>query len=483
MPSASRSLAALAALAAVTAAQRASAHCMVGPRTIAMTLAIETPCVVDDFMPMVMGTKNADYTRELDVQMQWSKRITADFGVTLAGAFTRMWMPDNLAIMPMDMHELHMPMPAMDMSMGGADMGMHHMPPMLMWMPMYMRPMEMTGWQNLRTTFKYQLVTDKRSEFVLSAGLLVDWGGTGDRQSGAPRYTTLNPMLFFGKGFGDLPESLAFARPFAITGQFGIRLPTWSRTLSISDTGMSPVAANMTGMWNMIMDMSCLPMSSPFTFDTPMNMRSVNSCRHAPTFVYGASLQYDFSYGGKGEAGLLKGLIPIVEAQFRTPTSGTSSTSWPPFTGVIVYPSVQGFNTAATSAVTVGTINPGLIYMHDAWQIGAEAIVPINRQSGKGLGWMVSLDFYLHKIFPDTLGRPLFGEDPHADHDHGHEGHDREGHDHDDHAGHDHDHDDRAHGEGHSHDHGAREGAHARNGRQPRVSRASSGNEHAGHSH
>jgi hypothetical protein len=462
-----RFLAGLATLAALCPAQRAFAHCMIGPRHIAMTLAIDTPCVTDDFMPMAMGTKNGDHTREFDVPMQWSKRITADFGVTLSAAWTRMWMPQSVALMPMDMHEHHMSTPAMDMGMGGMH-GMSHMQSAMMWMPMYMRSMEMTGWQNLRTTFKYQFLTDKSAELVLSAGLLVDWGGTGDRASGAPRYTTLNPMLWLGKGLGDLPDELAFARPVAVTAQFGVRLPTWSRTVSVSDTGMSPVGADMSGMWNMVTDMSCLDMPSPFTFGAHMNMTSVNQCRHSPTFVYGASIQYDFAYGRKDDAGILKGLIPLVEAQFRTPTSGVASTSWPSFRGVLVYPGVQAFDTTAISAVTVGTINPGLIYMKDSWQIGAEAIIPINRYSGRSVGWMVSLDFYLNKIFPDTLGRPLFGDDPHADHDH--------------------DHGDHSPGSEHAHDHGAHEGTHAQRAHlghqsRPSAGASSQGAAHAGHVH
>lgn len=409
-------LVAAATLAALSATRTASAHCVVGDRTIPMTLAIDTPCVVDDFMPMAMGTKNGDHTREIDVPLQFSKRITEKFGVTLAATWARMWMPDNLStmIMPMDM--------PMDMA------GMTPMP-MLMPMPMYMPAMNMSGWQNLQTTFKYQLVTESKAEFVLSAGLTVDWGGVGNRSVGAPRFTTLIPTLWFGKGFGDFPEAWGWARAFALTGQFGLRAPTWSRTSAISDSGMSPAGADMSGMIGSVMDMSCMNMPTPFTFGMNMNMTSVNDCRHPATFVYGASLQYNFSYLKRLGIDLnlpsfMNQLTPLVEAQFRTPLANTLTRSVPPYYGVELAPNLRPFSSSTTAAATVGTINPGLIWAGDSFQIGAEAIIPINRQSGRGLGWMVSIDFYLHRLFPDSLGRPLLSlaDESDGDHEHDHHG-------------------------------------------------------------
>ena len=55
---------------------------------------------------------------------------------------------------------------------------------------------------------------------------------------------------------------------------------------------------------------------------------------------------------------------------------------------------------------TTGTINPGVIYVGDKFQIAGEAIIPVNRASGAG--GMGQLHFYLDDIFPNTYGRPLF---------------------------------------------------------------------------
>ncbi|MBG0808579.1 hypothetical protein IY145_04245 [Methylosinus sp. H3A] len=486
MTSARHGLAAAAGLAALLATRGAAAHCMIGPRMIPMTITIDTPCVMDDFMPMAMGTRNGDHTRELDVPLMFSKRITKDFGVTLAGTWSRMWMPENQSYMAM----------IMDMPMMGMTM------PMLMPMGMYMPGMNMSGWQNLQTTFKYQLVTDKKSEFVLSAGLFVDWGGVGNRSTGAPGFTTLAPTIWLGKGFGDLPEEFGWARALAATGQFGLRIPTWRRTLAYSLSGMSPAGADMSGMLNSVMDMSCMTMPAPLTFDMAMLMPSIDECRHSPTFAYGASLQYSFSYLKKklkvdlGVPDFVYELNPIVEVQFRTPLSGVRSTSIPPYYGVEINPNQRTFATSPTSASTVGTINPGLIWMGDKMQIGAEAIIPINRQSGRAVGWMASIDFSLQRLFPDTLGKPLIQSAGEEEEDHDHGDHDH-GDDHD-HGGHDHDHDHGDHGHGHDHErhhggqtqshghaqsagshHGHGHGAHLGQG----ASEAGSKSDHAGHEH
>ena len=41
--------------------------------------------------------------------------------------------------------------------------------------------------------------------------------------------------------------------------------------------------------------------------------------------------------------------------------------------------------------------------------VGIEAIVPINRASGTGVGVLAQLHLYLDDMFPTTIGKPLFG--------------------------------------------------------------------------
>lgn len=41
-------------------------------------------------------------------------------------------------------------------------------------------------------------------------------------------------------------------------------------------------------------------------------------------------------------------------------------------------------------------------------QVAIEALIPVIRQSGNGIGVIGQLHFFLDDIFPNTLGRPIF---------------------------------------------------------------------------
>ena len=115
--------------------------------------------------------------------------------------------------------------------------------------------------------------------------------------------------------------------------------------------------------------------------------------RHPQFLTYGFSLQYSMPYLKSSVVDLqlpdfFNHLIPIVEGSFQTPVA----------------------NNFGTGIGTTGTINPGVIWVGNTFQVGVEALVPINRASGSGVGVMAQLHFYLDDIFPTTIGRPLFGQ-------------------------------------------------------------------------
>ena len=64
---------------------------------------------------------------------------------------------------------------------------------------------------------------------------------------------------------------------------------------------------------------------------------------------------------------------------------------------------------ADSGTVTTGTINPGFIWVADGYQIGDEALIPVNRQSGTSVGAIAQLHFFLDDIFPNSIGLPIFG--------------------------------------------------------------------------
>ena len=104
-------------------------------------------------------------------------------------------------------------------------------------------------------------------------------------------------------------------------------------------------------------------------------------------FTVQYSLPYYNSHVGEISGDFLKHLIPITEVTFSKPIS----------------------NFAPGTNVTTGTIQPGVIYSADKWQFALEAIFPLNKASGRGVGAIGELHFYFDDIFPHTLGRPIFG--------------------------------------------------------------------------
>jgi hypothetical protein len=209
---------------------------------------------------------------------------------------------------------------------------------------------KMAGFGDLETTLQYQLLKNDNHELAMLLGLIVDWGGTGASNSGiGTPYSLLTPTYYFGKGFGDLPEEAGGLRAFAVTGQIGYQFPTTS--YEVAQGAYIP-----------------------------------------QVLVYGGSIQYSMPYL-KSEVqdyqlpDFINHLIPIVEAQFATPAA----------------------NNYGNSPVTTGTINPGAIYVSTYYQVGLEAVIPVNRASGTGVGFLGQLHLYLDDMFPHTIGQPLLG--------------------------------------------------------------------------
>ncbi|KIG01763.1 hypothetical protein [Caballeronia concitans] len=81
------------------------------------------------------------------------------------------------------------------------------------------------GFDNFEVGLKYLLYVNEAHEFMTSVGVNAELGGTGSRAI-ADNFSTISPTLFVGKGMGDLPDSLAWLRPVAITGEAGPALTT-----------------------------------------------------------------------------------------------------------------------------------------------------------------------------------------------------------------------------------------------------------------
>ena len=74
---------------------------------------------------------------------------------------------------------------------------------------------EASGFGNLELGAKYQFFTSAEHEAILSLGAEVEIGGTGQQRVDADSFSTWTPAFFFGKGLGDLPDTLSLLRPAA----------------------------------------------------------------------------------------------------------------------------------------------------------------------------------------------------------------------------------------------------------------------------
>src|SRR6185436_9537069 len=78
---------------------------------------------------------------------------------------------------------------------------------------------------------QYHLYVNPEHQFIFTVGGTAAIGGTGSSQV-ANSFSTLTPTAYIGKGFGDLPDSMAWLRPVNVTANVGVALPTQSTTLS-----------------------------------------------------------------------------------------------------------------------------------------------------------------------------------------------------------------------------------------------------------
>jgi hypothetical protein len=307
-----RRITALLGLAAVVlAAPAAEAHGLIGKRFFPATLGVDDPFVADELsLPTITHIKvpGDTPTRETDISAEVSKRLSPDFGFSLAATY-KILDADQAPVLK--------------------------------------------GFDNMEVSLKYVFFKDAEHETLLSIGLSWDVGGTGSKKVGAESFDTVTPTFFFGKGFGDLPDALEFARPLALTGSFGIGIPTRHANVNkvVEDDGS-------------------------ISFD-----REVNPSVAQWGFTVQYNLQYMQSY--VRDIGLgwpLNRMIPLVEFVMQTPLDSTTQ-----------------------AGRTTGTIQPGIIWFGRYVQIGVEAVIPVNERSGKNVGVVGQLHFYLDDILPQVF--------------------------------------------------------------------------------
>jgi hypothetical protein len=104
---------------------------------------------------------------------------------------------------------------------------------------------------------------------------------------------------------------------------------------------------------------------------------------------WGVAIEYSMPYLQQhvSDIGLpapIKNIIPLVEFSMETPENRG------PF------------------GPTTGTVNPGVLWEARMFQIGAEAMIPVNGRTGPHVGAVVQLQLFIDDIFPAVFGHPLF---------------------------------------------------------------------------
>jgi hypothetical protein len=179
-------------------AESALAHGFAGKRFFPATLATDDPFVADELsLPTVSRRRTEDdgsASFDTSVAVDFSKRVTNDFGVGFGATWLRFEPRDGTRVQ---------------------------------------------GFDNFALNAKYQFYKSDLHETILSVGVDADLGGTGSRRVGAESFSTITPAVFAGRGLGDLPEELRFLRPVAVTGSIGIAVPTRSSSTVVDDDGNS----------------------------------------------------------------------------------------------------------------------------------------------------------------------------------------------------------------------------------------------------
>lgn len=94
------------------------------------------------------------------------------------------------------------------------------------------------GFDNFGVGLKYLMYVNAPHEFMTSVGVHTELGGTGSHAI-ANSFSTISPTIYVGKGMGDLPASLAYLRPVAITAEAGPSLTTGAGQPNSFDYGFT----------------------------------------------------------------------------------------------------------------------------------------------------------------------------------------------------------------------------------------------------
>lgn len=214
----------------------ASAHAIAGNRVFPATMAVDDPGVGDE-LNLEFGhakslTDDGDEQNINTTSVEWDKLITPHVAVSVVGTYVDINAPND----------------------GSA-----------------------RGFDNFAIGVKYRFYVNETHEFMASVGAVAELGGTGARSIADP-HSAITPTLYVGKGFGDLPDSLKYLKPLAITGTLGPRL-TMNRADPNSLSWGVTVQYSLPYLQNVVRDVG---LNAPFNNLIPVVEFPMSTCTSGP---------------------------------------------------------------------------------------------------------------------------------------------------------------------------------------------------------
>lgn len=195
------------------------------------------------------------------------------------------------------------------------------------------------GFNNPEFSLIYSMFKNPDHEYVASTALHVSPGGIG-KQGIREEMSHVEPALMFGKGLGDLPDSLGFLRPIGIVGQVSVELP-WGHSNDPAELA------------------SVLHYGLVVEYSIP----------YLQSFVKDIGIPWPFSK-----------MFPIAELTYSEPISGPDA------------------HHGAT-----GYVNPGVVWAGKFVELGLEAKIPLNDRTGKNTGVVGLVHFFLDDMMPGVF--------------------------------------------------------------------------------
>jgi hypothetical protein len=271
----------------------ASAHGFVGDYFFPPTITTDDPFAVDEFPFPTISWFKAGGVATTDIGFEFDKEIFPKFALSFAGDYL-FQEPDGQS--------------------------------------------GTSGWNDFVAGAKYQLWENPDHQAIFSVGGLWQIGRSGSSEVGADRANVFTPTIYYGKAFGDLPDSLNYAKPLAVTGTLGVDMPT----------------------------------------------------RYEPNNLqWGFAVEYSLPYLQQqvkdiGLSAPFKNMIPLVEFTMTSPLN-------------------------RAGGQTTGTVDPGILYETRKFQVGAEALIPVNSASGNQVGFIFKFELFIDDLWPKVFGHPIIG--------------------------------------------------------------------------